>query len=205
MSTKAFLTLLVAVVVLGGSLGGAFAGGIALGKSQEEGSSTIIQPPAPLSEENDAETPSLGAGGLTELQERLQSGEFTPEDLAKLRQQFQGDTDGGFRGFGAEGFGAGGALTGTIARVEGSIITVDTARGPLEATIRADTTLQIFAESALEDLVLRLTVSVVGQPDEGGAVEALSVTINPPGGDDGFFGGRPQRGDLFGGDPEGGF
>ena len=36
MNTKSFLALLIAVLVLGGSIGGAFAGGMALGKSQVE-------------------------------------------------------------------------------------------------------------------------------------------------------------------------
>ena len=41
MSTQGLLSLLAGVVVLGGSLGGAFAGGVALGKSDGDSSSAI--------------------------------------------------------------------------------------------------------------------------------------------------------------------
>lgn len=37
MKNRAFVSLLVVVLALGAGLGGAFAGGVALGKSQEEG------------------------------------------------------------------------------------------------------------------------------------------------------------------------
>lgn len=36
MSTKGFLLLLATVIVIGGSIGGAFSGGLALGRSQND-------------------------------------------------------------------------------------------------------------------------------------------------------------------------
>ena len=41
MSTKGFLLLLVTIIAIGGSIGGAFAGGLALGRSQNDDSDSI--------------------------------------------------------------------------------------------------------------------------------------------------------------------
>ena len=176
MNTKAFVTLLVAVLILGGSLGGAFAGGVVLGKSQGEEVAQTIQPTQPSS--------SLG---------QQSPGQLSQEQLDQFRQQFQGQFGQGFEG---RGFAGGGGLSGTIEEIQGNTVTVNTSQGPLQATIGTDTTIQMFAEGTLTDLRAGLRVTVIGQRGEDGTVEARSILITPEGGDGLFEGG------LFSGDPQ---
>ncbi|MCH7706718.1 MAG: hypothetical protein IIB33_06690, partial [Chloroflexi bacterium] len=151
MNNRPFILLVVAVLVLGGGLGGAFAGGVAVGKGQEEvaPTNTILQPPS-------------------------DPGQITQERLEQFRQQFQGQFGGGggFRGgdgFGGRG-GLGGGLTGTIESIDGAVITLDTAQGLLIATLNADTTIQMFVEGTPTDLEPGMQVSVIGQRADDGTV-----------------------------------
>ena len=146
---------------------------------------------------------------VDQLRQRFRSGEITQEDLAMLRERFQGqsrlgrfgaDGPSGRRGlsgpssdFGS-GFAGGEGLTGTIENVEGNMLTINTSRGPLGATIREDTTIQVFAEGTLADLEVGFRVTVIGLREEDGTVEARSILIRPEG-SDGLFGG----GFFFGG------
>ena len=183
MNTKPFLLFLVVVLVLGGTLGGAFVGGVAVGKSQGEDEEAT-----PIG--RSALSPSTSGQGF--------NGEITPDQLSQLRQQL-GRDGGGFR---IGGFGGGGrpggrsGLTGPIESIEGNTVTIDTPQGSLQATIGADTTIQIFAQGTLEDLQAGLRVTVVGAPGEDGTVQASSILITPEG-NDGSFGGGLISGDRF--------
>ena len=183
MNTKAFVLLLVGVLVLGGSLGGAFAGGMALGKSQGEAEEESVQPlPSSLGQQSSGQ---LGQAQADRMQQRLESAQLSPEDLDQLRQQFQGQLGQGVVGPGLLGQGS---LIGTIEGIEGNTLTVNTAQGPLQATIGADTTIQRFAEGTLADLLEGMQVTVAGQRGDDGTVEARSILVVPAG-DVGFPGG----------------
>ena len=210
MNTKPFVTLLVAVLVIGGSLGGAFAGGVALGKSQEEeGAPSTQSAQAPSSP---VQQPSGQAGqqSLDQLRQQIQSGEVDPEDLSQLRQQFQGQFGQGAGCVGADGSVPGGrglaggaGLTGTIENIEDNTVTVNTSQGPLQATIGADTTIQIFTEGTLAELRTGLRVTVTGQRTEDGNVAARSILLAPEGAN-GFFDRGFSGGGFPGGEPMGG-
>ncbi|MCH8089250.1 MAG: hypothetical protein IH955_04490 [Chloroflexi bacterium] len=143
---------------------------------------------------------------LAQLREQLQSGEIDPETLEQLRQQFQDRSGQGFggRGFGGRGFGDQGftgqgfrdqnALTGAIEGIEGNTVTVNTSQGPLQVTVGDDTIIQRFAEAASTDLQEGKQITVFGQSGEDGTVEATFILITPEGAG-GFFGGG-----FFGGD-----
>ena len=186
MNTKSFLTLVIAVLVLGGSLGGAFVGGIALGKNQEDDvtlNSASTQLPSGTDQQASGQ---LTQGQLDQFRQQIQSGEFDPENRDQLRRQFQDQFGQG--GPGGLGFGGAGGLTGTIEGIEGDTITINTAQGPLLATISTDTTIQIFVEGTLTDLENGTQVTVRGQRREDGTVEATSITVTPEG-LGGLFGG----------------
>ena len=191
MNTKAFVTLLVVALVLGASLGGAFAGGIVLGKSQR-GEAAMNGPtsqPTGLSQQQSSQKGDASPG---QLRQRFQAGNLTSEELAQLQQQAQQFRGGGFGvGTGQRGGGFGGArggLTGTIEKIEGNKVTINTAQGPLQATIGAETAIQMLAQGTFADLIQGLRVTVVGQRGEDGTVTARSIFITPEG-TDGFFGG----------------
>ena len=96
--TKSFLLFLALFVVLGTSIGGSFAGGVAFGRSQDNEASTSA-PNLASSGNFGQQLPGGAAQGfsagdsrpedLAQLRQRIQSGDFSPEDLAQLRQRFQ--------------------------------------------------------------------------------------------------------------------
>ena len=179
MSTKAFVLLVVAILVLGGGLGGAFAGGVAVGKGQNEGTPTN----------------SLPQPSSDQTQTPFDPSQLSQEQLQQIREQFlgQGGAGGGEGGFGGRGgFGGGGGLIGTIETIEGDTVVVDTPQGPLQAVVGADTVIQKFVEGTSEDLQAGIRVTVTGDRAEDGTVQARSILITPEG--DGSFFGLPSRG-----------
>ena len=171
MNTKAFMLLLVGVLVLGSSIGGAFAGGVAVGKSQEAEAAPSSLP---------AQLPAGSGQQFTD--------QFSQEQLDQFRQQFQGGGGGGGRG----GFGGRGGLSGTIESIEGNILTINTLQGPLQTTIGEDTVIQQFAQGTLADLQTGTRVTVTGERGEDGTVAASSILLTPEG-TEGFFGGGGRR------------
>ncbi len=183
MQTKPFVLLLVGVLVLGGSLIGAFAGGVAVGKGRvEESAQTVLQ-----------------SAQATPTPEILSEGEISEEQLEQIRQRFQdarlGDGGAGFGGGGA-GFEGRGGLSGTIEGIEGDTVTVITSQGPQRATVGEDTVIQVSAQGTLGDLSAGATVTVIGPTGENGTVEAQTIIIVPEGGA-GLFGGGFSAGDRF--------
>ncbi|MCH7745263.1 MAG: hypothetical protein IIC84_04235 [Chloroflexi bacterium] len=139
------------------------------------------------------------------------TGQLDQEQLDQLRQQFQGQFGGGggnqqFQGQftqgagGGQGFGGRGDLTGTVESIVDGIITIETPRGPLQATITDDTTIQRFSQGTLSDLPVGAQVRVTGQQGEDGTFEATSVFMLPEDGfgvggfGGGFFGGQDGSG-----------
>ena len=189
MSTKAFVWLLVGFLAVGGAFGGAFAGGVVLGKSQgDEADRNGVSPQPPSSLGQQAST-QPDAPSLDQIRQRIQSGDITPEDAAQFRQQFQGQFGGGGPGGGGRRFADRAGMTGTIERIEGNIVTLNTPQGPLEATIGEDTAIQMFAEGTLSDLLTGARITVTGERGREGTVVATSVLVIPEGGDGGFGGG----------------
>ncbi len=195
MTSGSFTLLIGVVVALGISIGGAFVGGIALGKSQDaEAAQATPEVPAPSG--GFGLSDGAGVASLDLLRQRIQSGDATPEELAQLRQQFQGQFGGG--GFGGGRLGGGGfgqGLTGTIDALDGNVITVNTPQGPLQATVTDETAIQLFSEGSLADLFEGLRVTVIGQR-QNGAVEASAILLLPEEGE-GFFGGGFTGGNRF--------
>ena len=174
MNTSAFMLSLVGVLALGGALGGAFVGGIALGKSQEPeaAESAFGLRSTSGSDQPSSEQPSLES--LAQLRQRLQSGELSPEELAQVQEQFQGRF-----GQDGDGFTPGNALAGTIGKVDGNVITINTAQGPLRATIAEGTTVQTTTEVPLADLLEGMRITVSGEPGDGGTIQATSIFVLP--------------------------
>ena len=197
MGTKGFISLLVGVLVLGLAVGGSFLGGLAIGKGQEVEAATSVAPvpqaPSAASQvagQTDGQT-------LGTLRERLQSGDLSQEELAGLREQFQGQfgggTDGG--GFaGGAGFGGRGGLVGTIEKVDGNTVTVNTPQGALLATIGDDTTIQKTIEVPIGELVEGVRVTITGARGEDGAVEARLIFLVAEGQEGSLGGGGGFRG-----------
>ncbi len=194
MKTKAFVMLLLGVLVLGGSLGGAFAAGMALGKNQGEAAAKDN-----LTAQSALPTPSGGT-----LRQQLQ-GQLTEEQRRQLQERMQGmGGPGAFfsgtpvPGGGGVGFAGMGGLTGTVESVNGNQITVNTAQGTLQAILAADAAIQKVSTGTAADLKVGARVTISGQRGTDGTVQASSLTIIPEGmqvapvGGGRFFQGRGQ-------------
>ena len=191
MNTKSFVTLVIAVLVLGGSLGGVFVAGIALAKNQEDDVALNSAPTQLPSGTDRQASGQVTQEQLDQFRQQIQSGEFDPENRDQLRQQFQDQFgQGGPDGL---GFGGVGGLTGTIEGIEGNTVTINTSQGPLLATISSDTIIQIISEGTFGDLENGIQVTVRGQRGEDGTIEGTSVIVNPEG-FSGFFGGPNSDG-----------
>lgn len=128
---------------------------------------------------------NFNSESLAQLREQFGSGDASPEDLAQIRQQFGGRFGGGF----------GGGVTGTVDRVEGNLVTVETADGPKTVTIGQDTGIQKSTTGTIEDLQKGVRIAAFASPDGEEGAEARLVVLIPEGaespfGDGLFFGGR---------------
>ena len=195
MTTKAFSILLLTTLVLGVALGGAFAGGYALGKSGE-----AAQPPESqsLRPPTGGQAAGQGAGRARAGQAQNESGDVAiPRSGAAPEQGENVDSSAG-RPAGRQGAGgsagaAGGSasegqdegrvqgLFGTISSLQGNLVTLESPRGQAQATISETTAIQKRVMASVEDLSVGATVQVTGRPGGDGQIQARSVTLAPSG------------------------
>lgn len=192
MSARGFLSLVAGVMVFGGLLSGSFLSGLALGGDDSQEAVQVVLT-VPSTANGDGQT--SGATGRLSLDQirQLQSGDLSLEELAQIRQQL----GSGWRGPGGGLLGGdftGGGLMGTVESVEGSTVTVNTSQGPLQAFVGPDTVIQRTTQVSIEEIVEGLRVTVSGERDESGIVEATSIFLLPEGAEGfapgGFRGGR---------------
>ena len=180
MTNKAFFLLAVLALVLGGALGGIL---LVVLDDTDEGPTPIASIAGPG-----------GAGDgferLTKLTGRVESGDFDPEDLEELAAQFPGAVSGGAPLSGADGP----SMIGTVQALDGNSLVLNTPVGPLEATVGDDTSILSIseAEGTLEDLTSGLRVTITGERNEEGLLEATAVRVVPEGLQ------IPQRGQFAG-------
>ena len=198
MSGKTFTLLILGVLVLGVGFGGAFVAGLVVGKGQETAAAAAVVPSLPASAARPSAALGTGDADLSNLRGWVQSGELSREELTTLRERFQSQLGGagGFTGPGG-GFGGGPALTGTITGVEGSLLTLNTAQGPLQVSVGGDVTIRQTTDATIEDLTDGARVTVIGQRGDDGIVAATTIQLIPEGGD--FIPGGFGRGGGFGG------
>ena len=189
MNTKGFLLLLVTVIVIGGSIGGAFAGGLALGRSQNDDA----DPAATLSQQR-------FGGGQTGAIQGGQFGSIQSDSGAQAAQEAPTRLgEGGITRRGPGQAGAGGTPTrevfsGTVSSLNGTLLTVAAGDSENQVDLAENATIQIFGSGTVDDISQgdRVLVIVSGDTASGGPVDAISVIVNPPegGGGGGGFGGR---------------
>ena len=190
MIMKGFLVLLVVAVVLGVGLGGAFAGGVALGKSQEQRAAGS-KPAASSASSLQQPSGQLSQGQTAQSQQRSRSGQSVQQDPNQPGPQSQNQSSGSG---GGQGFGGRAPLVGTIEKVEGNTVTINTPQGPIHATVGTDTTIQRFATSILADLQKGANVTVLDQRAADGSVQARAILLTLEGAESFFSGSGPRSG-----------
>lgn len=162
MKRHAFITLLAAAVLLGGSIGGAFAGGMVIGRNQgkaaaaQEAQSRIGQA-----------TPRARQGGL---QQGTPLPGGTPRSTAS-------PNSGGTGSFG--GLAGGGATIGAVEKVEGNVITLTTRGGAIQILVTGSTSIQKMGEGSLSDIAPGANITVSGTRKSDGSIEATNISITP--------------------------
>ena len=191
---------MVTVVALGGSIGGAFSGGLALGRTQghdafpesavlrqfgDGQSSTGVSPSGEIL--GDRLGGATGDSQVFRFEGEPQNGQETPS----------GSGDPG--GFGSGGTFSRNVLTGAIGSVDGNLLTVTTESGETQVNLTDDATIQLYESGTAADLSPGDQVLVFASSSAEGSevLDATSVIVNPPEGAGLFGGGRPggrQRG-----------
>ena len=190
-SNSGFFLLVGLVTVVGVGVGGAFVGGMAVGKaqaaSQVQGPSIPTAPRSSTTTTTEGQT--TGAGATTGAPSdsgagaagrgaglRGQLGNLDPTQIAALRQQLGAQGGPGAAG-GAGAFG--GALTGTVDSITATSLTVNTPSGPLQATIDASTRIIVMSSGTAADLAKGANVTVLSTRDANGNVMAQTITLTP--------------------------
>ncbi|HEX9897044.1 MAG TPA: hypothetical protein VGA85_05235 [Dehalococcoidales bacterium] len=146
---KRFIMLLVAAVLLGGVIGGTLIGGIAIGKSQ--GREEITQE---MQDRTSQFTSRFGQDGTTE-----QPTGMTPPAGAGM-------------------FVGRGGTIGTVGKIEGGIITLTTPTGSVSVITSSSTTVQKMDSGSITDIKIGDSISVSGESQDDGSIQATSIFIN---------------------------
>ena len=151
MKTKSFVTLLAVAVILGSIIGGALAGGIAIGKSQgrQEASQGLQNQ----------------TGGYYSLPSGLGNA-TTGQGNFQLPGNNTGISSGSR------------ATMGTVESVEGSVVTLKTQDGPtVLVNISDSTSIQKTIEGSLEDIAVGDSIAVSGDKNEDNSIDATSISL----------------------------
>ena len=161
--TKSFVVLMVIFVVIGASIGGAFVGGVAVGKKQQDEAPTGSF--AAL-----GDVPNFAADQQVS-QQQFQQG--VPANVAGSPALGQGGPGGLFPG-------AGGGMFGIIEDITDNVVTVNSPQGPLQIVVSQDTVIRTFAEGTIEDLEMGMLVTVEGERNaETGSFDTTSIVALP--------------------------
>ena len=204
---KVFSLFLMVALILGISLGGAFAGGVALGKTQSEEPSgaqragNFSQGQADPSQGREQRAGPGGQrqrGGQSAGPEggAQRAGQGGPDSSGPRvdgdgRQGFEGPRDGA-EGGERRGRGGRGGVGGAIESIDGNTLTITTPRGPVTVNTYEETTVRKIVDGTMEDLTQGVQIRVTGARDEEGTVKATSITLVPEGAQE-FFGRRGPR------------
>jgi hypothetical protein len=168
--TKPFLFLVGVVAVLGVGLGLAFVGGLAVGAGRAEATTPVPVSPA----FSPGGSQSGGAGQSAALQQRLQGAGSIDQSAAGPGRQFQRPDEA----MPPMAFMAGRAgLMGTVTGIDGDILTIETSQGMVRAVIGENTSITRIDPATAADLEDGAAVRIMTRESEGGALEAVSITI----------------------------
>ena len=204
---KVFSLFLMVALILGGSLGGAFAGGVALGKTQSEepsGAQRAGNFSQGQADRSQGREQRAGPGGQRQRGGQgagpeggaQRAGQGGPDSSGPLvdgdgRQGFEGPRDGA-EGGERRGRGGRGGVGGAIESIDGNTLTITTPRGPVTVNTYEETTVRKIVDGTMEDLTQGVQIRVTGARDEEGTVKATSITLVPEGAQE-FFGRRGPR------------
>jgi hypothetical protein len=149
MKRSSFIALLVVAVILGSAIGGALAGGVAIGKSQGKSEARLTS----LSQ--------IGQYSSTTSQGNTTAG--------RGNVQLPGNYTGIPSGIGA--------TVGTVEKVEGNTVTLNTRQGTVIVNIGNGTSIQKMSEGSLVDISPGESITVSGNKNADGSIQARNIAI----------------------------
>ena len=172
MTNRAFFWVAVLALMLGGALGGVL---IVVLDDGEDEAPVVSALAGPSPQGPDFER-------LRELTGRIEAGDVDAEDLEELEEVVSELPVGTERGPVA-GDVPGGQMIGAVESLEGGVLAVDTPIGPLQTAMGEEAVITVISESegALEDLTPGLRITLEGQRNEDGLLEAAGITVVPEG------------------------
>lgn len=165
--TKSFIVLLIFFLALGIGLGGAFAGGVAFGKTQSEAPSRAELSGLNFGQRVQGQSVQGPRGQLPG-----RSGRSNQQDKVSLQSTGQGHQSGSSMGL----TGKSGRL-GTVEKIEDNVVTVATPEGPVRATIMDDASIRKISDGTIEDLVSGARIMIFGPMGENDTIQARSIVI----------------------------
>ena len=163
MNKKGFLLLLLTVIIIGGAIGGAFSGGLAMGRLQEDSD----RAEQGFSRDGTRQWPDGG------MQRGVREGRPGPE---------QGRDNRPGRPGGPEPMGPKNIINGTIIGTNGTQFIVQWGENESQIEVSDNTTIRVLATSDSKDISKgdRIVARVMGGPIRGAGVDATSIIVNPP-------------------------
>ena len=174
---RPFVVLLSIAAALGVGLGGAFAGGVALGKSSvTDSQANITNGPAGNFSQQSGQFGQGSAGRFQPGSGPSRQDSGTPGALTQGRRSLNGSEESFARRFEGRN-----AVSGIVENIAGESITVKTSQGETAATITRDTTISKIAEVSIDELQVGDQVTVIGPVDDTDSITASTIVINPEG------------------------
>jgi hypothetical protein len=109
---------------------------------------------------------------------KSQGREEVTQELQNRTGQFTSGQQSGFTPPAGSTFIRGGTM-GTVEKIEGGIITVTTTNGSVKIVTSSSTTVQKMAGGTLTDIKIGDTISIAGESQDDGSIQASSIVINP--------------------------
>jgi len=154
-------------------LGGAFAGGMTIGKSQgrEQATQELKSQRSQL---------AAGLGQRGSQQGTPQPGQGTPQPGQGTPQPGQGTPQPGssFPG-GLGGLAGRGGTVGAVEKVEGNVVTLNTPQGAVRVMVDGSTSIQKMGAGSLGDISAGESITVSGERQADGSIQATSIFITP--------------------------
>jgi hypothetical protein len=175
MKRKHFVMTVVTLLALG-AMSGSLAAALTSNGEDDTSIDSVVIPGGAVAQgpgaaqPEDAASEGLALPDREELLSRIQSGDISQEELARLREQFQGQRDG-------PAAPVGGPQVGTIVSIDGNTIALQTGQGEVQATLSDQAVIREFTAGSLEDLVVGQPISIIGQRGETGVTARIIIAV----------------------------
>jgi hypothetical protein len=166
--------ILLTVLALG-AMSGSLAAALTSDRESDAGITVAAIPGGVASQgldgaQSEAAASDLAVPDRQEILRRIQSGDISQEELARLRERFQNQG-------GEQAAPVGGPRVGSIVSIEGNTLSLLTSQGEMQATLSDETIVRRFNAGSLDDLTIGQPVSIIGQRGDTGVTARIIIAV----------------------------